>query len=52
VSGNEEIGRLLGGLHYSAVSKAARVREVMATDRKMGKIVMKLDSHFKTSFLV
>jgi putative transposase len=46
--GNEEIGRLFGGLHYSGVSKAAaRVREAMATDRELGKIVMKLDSHFK-----
>jgi len=45
--GNEEIGRVFGGLHYSAVSKAARVREAMATDRELGKIVMKLDSHFK-----
>jgi putative transposase len=46
--GNEEIGRLFGGLHYSAVSKAAaRVREAVATDRKLGEIVRRLDSHFK-----
>jgi hypothetical protein len=46
--GNEEIGRLFGGLHYSAVSKAAaRVRDTMATDRELAKVVMKLDSHFK-----
>jgi hypothetical protein len=46
--GNEEIGRLFGGLHYSAVSKAAaRVREVMVTDKELGKIVMRLDSYFK-----
>jgi REP element-mobilizing transposase RayT len=45
---NEEIGRLFGGIHYSAVSKAAaRVREAMAADRELGKIVMELDSHFK-----
>ena len=46
--GNEEIGRVFGGLHYSAVSKAAaRAREAMARDRELGKIVMKLESHFK-----
>jgi hypothetical protein len=45
---NEEIGRLFGGLHYSAVSKAeGRGREAMATDRELVKIVRKLDSHFK-----
>jgi chromosomal replication initiation ATPase DnaA len=47
--GNEEIGRFFGGLHYSGVSKAAaRVREVVAGDRELGKIVGALDSHFKT----
>lgn len=46
--GNEEIGRLFGGLHYSAVSKAAaRVRGAVATDRELGRIVSRLDSHFK-----
>ena len=46
--GNEEIGRLFGGLHYSAVSKAAaRVREAMAADRELEKAVRRLDSHFK-----
>ena len=46
---NEEIGRLFGGLHYSAVSKAeGRVREAMATDRELVKIVRKLDSHFQS----
>jgi len=46
--GNEEIGRLFGGLHYSAVSKAAaRMREAAVTDRELGKIVRSLDSHFK-----
>lgn len=46
---NEEIGRLFGGLHYSAVSKAeGRVREAMATDRELVKIVRKLDSLFKS----
>jgi len=47
--GNEEIGRFFGGLHYSGVSKAAaRVREAVAGDRELGKIVAALDSHFKT----
>ena len=46
--GNEEIGRLFGGLHYSAVSKAAaRVREAMTADRELEKAVRRLDSHFK-----
>ena len=30
------MGRLFGGLHYSAVSKAARVIEAMETDRGLG----------------
>ena len=46
--GNEEIGRVFGGLHYSAVSKAAaRVKEAMSMDNELGKIVMRLDSQFK-----
>ena len=46
--GNVEIGRFFGGLHYSAVSKAAaRVREAMAADRELEKVVRRLDSHFK-----
>lgn len=46
---NEEIGRLFGGLHYSAVSKAeGRVSQAMATDRELVKIVRKLDSNFKS----
>jgi hypothetical protein len=46
--GNEGIGRFFGGLHYSGVSKAARVREAVAGDRELGKIVAALESHFKT----
>jgi len=47
--GNEEIGGLFGGLHYSTLSKAAaRVREVMATDQELAKIVMRLDSHLSS----
>lgn len=45
---NEEIGRLFGGIHFSAVSKAsAGVREVIARDKKLSKIIEGLDSTFK-----
>ena len=45
---NEEIGRLFGELHYSALRKVeGRVREAMARVRGLVKIVRKLDSHFK-----
>lgn len=46
---NEEVGKLFGGLHYSAVSKAsARLREDMAKDKTLSKIIQRIDSHFKT----
>ena len=46
---NEEVGKLFGGLHYSAVSKAsARLREDIAKDKKLSKIIQRIDSHFKT----
>jgi hypothetical protein len=50
VSGhNEEVGKLFGGLHYSAVSKtSSRLREDMAKDKKLSKIIQSIDSHFKT----
>ena len=49
LSSNEEVGKLFGGLHYSAVSKAsARLREDMAKDKKLSKIIQRIDSHFKT----
>jgi hypothetical protein len=45
---NEEIGMRFGGIHYSAVSKAAaRVRKEMASDKDFAKLVNELDSHFK-----
>ena len=45
---NEEIGMQFGGIHYSAVSKAAtRVREEIASDKDLAKLVNELDSHFK-----
>jgi putative transposase len=47
--GNAEVGELFGGLHYSAVSKAsARLREDIAKDKKLSKIIQRIDSHFKT----
>ncbi|MBT9175698.1 MAG: Chromosomal replication initiator protein DnaA [candidate division WS2 bacterium] len=47
--GNEKVGELFGGIHYSAVSKAsARLREEMVTDRRLLSIVNELNSHFKT----
>ncbi|MEW5744704.1 MAG: helix-turn-helix domain-containing protein [Nitrospirota bacterium] len=45
---NEEIGRLFGGIHFSAVSKAsAGVKEEIAHDKRLAKIVEGLDSNFK-----
>jgi REP element-mobilizing transposase RayT len=47
--GNEVVGKLFGGLHYSAVSKASsRLKEDMAKDKKLTKIIQQIDSHFKT----
>jgi len=46
---NDEIGKIFGGVHYSAVSKAAaRLKEEMEYDRKLSELVGKLDSQFKT----
>ena len=46
---NEAIGNLFGGIHYSAVSKASmRLKEEMMSDKKLLKLIDKLDSHFKT----
>lgn len=46
---NEEIGRIFGGIHYSAVSKAsARLREKMDDDKRLSKLVSELISHVKT----
>jgi REP element-mobilizing transposase RayT len=47
--GNEEVGELFGGIHYSTVSKAsARLKEEMVSDKSLSKLVNYLDSHFKT----
>lgn len=46
---NEEIGKIFGGIHYSAVSKAvSRLEEEMADDKKLCKSVEGIISHVKT----
>ncbi len=46
--GNEAIGHLFGGIHYSAVSKASgRLREEMISDQGLSKLVDEAESHFK-----
>lgn len=46
---NKAIGERLGGVHYSAVSKASgKLREEMNFDKRLSKLVGKLDSQFKT----
>ncbi len=45
---NEEIGRLFGRVHPSAVSKASgRLKEEMALDKELSKLVGEIDSSFK-----
>lgn len=46
--GNEEIGKIFGGIHFSAVSKATdRLRKEMADDRKLSELIGKINSSFK-----
>ncbi len=46
---NEDIGKLFGGIHYSAVTKAAiRLQERMGENRGLRKNVQELISYFKT----
>ncbi len=46
---NEEIGKIFGGIHYSAVSKAsARLKEKMASNKKLFKLVNEVISNVKT----
>ncbi len=47
---NEETGKIFGGIHYSAVSKAsARLKEKMASDKKLAKLVHEVtNSHVNT----
>ncbi len=43
---NKEIGQLFGGLHYSAVSKAAaRLEKELSKDKDLAKLVDRLMSH-------
>ncbi len=45
---NEEIGEIFGGIHYSAVSKASgRIKQEMADNKKISKLIRVLDSNFK-----
>ena len=42
---NEAIGKIFGGIHFSAVSKAAgRLKKEMADDRKLAKRIEKINS--------
>jgi len=46
---NEEIGKLFGWIHYSAVTKAsARLKERMGKERQLSKRVLELISYIKT----
>ena len=46
---NKEIGQVFGGLHYSAVSKAAaRLEKELAKDKDLAKLVDRLVSNVKT----
>ncbi|MCL5422073.1 MAG: transposase [Nitrospirae bacterium] len=45
---NEEIGKIFGGIHFSAVSKASdRLKKEMADDRRLAKRIEKINSSFK-----
>lgn len=45
---NEAIGKLFGGIHYSAVSKATnRISGEMLRDKKLSEFVDQVKSHFK-----
>ncbi len=46
---NEEIGKIFGGIHKSAISKVSmRLKEIMTINKKLSKQIMKIDSTFKT----
>ena len=49
VRSDPEIGQVLGGLHYSAVSKAAaRLEKELSKDKDLAKIVDRLVSNVKS----
>ena len=45
---NTEIGKIFGGIHFSTISKASfRLKEEMAEDKGLARLVRELDSSFK-----
>ena len=45
---NEEIGKIFGGIHYSAVSKASdRIKKEMAENKQLSEMVEHINSKFK-----
>jgi chromosomal replication initiation ATPase DnaA len=45
---NEEIGEIFGGIHYSAVSKAAcRFKQEMADNKQIEKLIKAVNSKIK-----
>ena len=47
--GNNDVGQLFGGIHYSAGSKAvARLKKDMRDDNTLASFVEKIKSHVKT----
>jgi REP element-mobilizing transposase RayT len=45
---NEEIGKIFGGVHFSAISKASeRLRKAMVDDKELEKRIERLKSYFK-----
>ncbi len=46
---NEEVGKIFGGIHYSAVSKvSARLKEELGNNRKLAKVIREIESNVKT----
>lgn len=45
---NEETGKIFGGIHYSAVSKASwRLKQAMADDKRIEKLIKTVESRIK-----
>lgn len=45
---NEEVGKIFGGIHFSAVSKATdRLKKEMVDDRNLSELIGKINSSFK-----
>lgn len=46
---NEEVGKMFGGIHYSAVSKASsRFEEELGNNKKLVKVIKEIESIVKT----